>query len=85
MAVYTQVSDEALAEFLSAYDLGAAGVLFTIDTESGHPDVVFITGAWGLGENVVQGAVDPVGTARQIRKILAKGDRASGRGALGLA
>ncbi|MCB1999808.1 MAG: hypothetical protein KDH91_05065, partial [Rhodoferax sp.] len=33
--------------------------MFTIDTESGHPDVVFITGAWGLGENVVQGAVDP--------------------------
>ena len=40
-------------------DLAAAGVMFTIDTESGHPDVVFITGAWGLGENVVQGAVDP--------------------------
>ncbi|WP_372525520.1 phosphoenolpyruvate synthase [Piscinibacter sp.] len=40
-------------------DLAASGVLFTIDTESGHPDVVFITGAWGLGENVVQGAVDP--------------------------
>jgi hypothetical protein len=33
----------------------------------------------------VQGAIDPVGTARQIRQILAKGDRASGRGALGLA
>ncbi len=40
-------------------DLASAGVMFTIDTESGHPDVVFITGAWGLGENVVQGAVDP--------------------------
>jgi pyruvate,water dikinase len=33
--------------------------MFTIDTESGHPDVAFITAAWGLGENVVQGAVDP--------------------------
>ena len=40
-------------------DLASSGVIFTIDTESGHPDVVFITGAWGLGENVVQGAVDP--------------------------
>ncbi|MCW5628884.1 MAG: phosphoenolpyruvate synthase [Rhodoferax sp.] len=40
-------------------DRASAGVMFTIDTESGHPDVVFITGAWGLGENVVQGAVDP--------------------------
>ena len=40
-------------------DLAASGVLFTIDTESGFPDVVFITGSYGLGENVVQGAVDP--------------------------
>ena len=40
-------------------DLAASGVMFTIDTESGHPDVVFVTGAWGLGENVVQGTVDP--------------------------
>jgi pyruvate,water dikinase len=40
-------------------DHASAGVMFTIDTESGHPDMVFITGAWGLGENVVQGAVDP--------------------------
>jgi len=40
-------------------DLGAAGVIFTLDTESGFRDVVFVTGAWGIGENVVQGAVDP--------------------------
>ncbi len=40
-------------------DLGASGVLFTIDTESGFPDVVFITASWGLGELVVQGAVNP--------------------------
>lgn len=39
-------------------DLAAAGVMFTVDTESGHPDFVFVTGALGLGENVVQGAVD---------------------------
>lgn len=40
-------------------DLGAAGVMFTIDTESGFPDVVFITSSYGLGETVVQGAVNP--------------------------
>jgi pyruvate,water dikinase len=40
-------------------DLAASGVMFTLDTESGFRDVVFITGAYGLGENVVQGVVDP--------------------------
>jgi pyruvate,water dikinase len=40
-------------------DLASSGVIFTLDTESGFRDVVFITGAWGLGENVVQGKVDP--------------------------
>jgi pyruvate,water dikinase len=40
-------------------DLEASGVMFSLDTESGFKDVVFITGAYGLGENVVQGAVDP--------------------------
>jgi pyruvate,water dikinase len=40
-------------------DLAASGVIFTLDTESGFRDVVFVTGAYGLGENVVQGAVDP--------------------------
>jgi pyruvate,water dikinase len=40
-------------------DLAASGVIFTLDTETGFRDVVFITGAYGLGENVVQGAVDP--------------------------
>jgi pyruvate,water dikinase len=40
-------------------DLAASGVLFTLDTDSGFRDVVFITGSYGLGENVVQGAVDP--------------------------
>ncbi|HKI63761.1 MAG TPA: PEP/pyruvate-binding domain-containing protein, partial [Burkholderiales bacterium] len=40
-------------------DLSASGVIFSLDTESGFRDVVFITGAYGLGENVVQGAVDP--------------------------
>jgi pyruvate,water dikinase len=40
-------------------DLGSAGVMFTIDTESGFADVVFITSSYGLGETVVQGAVNP--------------------------
>jgi pyruvate,water dikinase len=40
-------------------DMAASGVIFSLDTESGFRDVVFITGAYGLGENVVQGAVDP--------------------------
>jgi pyruvate,water dikinase len=40
-------------------DLASSGVIFTIDTETGFKDVVFITGAYGLGENIVQGAVDP--------------------------
>jgi len=40
-------------------DVGSAGVMFTIDTESGFADVVFITASYGLGETVVQGAVNP--------------------------
>jgi pyruvate,water dikinase len=40
-------------------DLACAGVIFTLDTETGFPNVVFITGSYGLGENVVQGAVNP--------------------------
>lgn len=40
-------------------DSACSGVMFSIDTESGFKDAVFLTGAWGLGENVVQGAVNP--------------------------
>ncbi len=40
-------------------DLASSGVMFTLDTESGFPDVVFITSSYGLGETVVQGAVNP--------------------------
>jgi len=40
-------------------DLASSGVMFTIDTESGFKDAAYVTGAWGLGENVVQGAVNP--------------------------
>jgi pyruvate,water dikinase len=40
-------------------DVGASGVIFTLDTETGFRDVVFVTGGYGLGENIVQGAIDP--------------------------
>ncbi len=40
-------------------DTGCAGVMFSLDTDTGYPDVVVIDGAWGLGENVVQGSVNP--------------------------
>jgi pyruvate, water dikinase len=40
-------------------DLASSGVVFTLDTESGFTDVVFVTSTWGLGENIVQGAVEP--------------------------
>jgi pyruvate,water dikinase len=40
-------------------DLAASGVAFTLDPESGHPDALVIDAAWGLGENIVQGTVDP--------------------------
>jgi pyruvate,water dikinase len=40
-------------------DIGASGVMFTLDTESGFREAVFVTGAYGLGETVVQGAVNP--------------------------
>jgi len=53
-----QVALSACVMKMVRADLGASGVMFSIDTESGFADAVFITGAWGLGENVVQGAVD---------------------------
>jgi pyruvate, water dikinase len=40
-------------------DISSSGVMFSLDTESGFRDAVFVTGAYGLGENIVQGAVDP--------------------------
>ena len=46
-------------QFMVRSDLGASGVMFTLDTDSGFRDVVFITSSYGLGETVVQGAVNP--------------------------
>ncbi|PUZ23500.1 phosphoenolpyruvate synthase [Chitinophaga parva] len=46
-------------QYMVRADKASAGVIFTIEPESGHRNIIYITGAWGLGENVVQGAVDP--------------------------
>jgi pyruvate,water dikinase len=54
-----EVAISAAVQRMVRSDRGASGVLFTLDTESGFRDVVFITSAWGLGETVVQGAVNP--------------------------
>ncbi|MBM3337506.1 MAG: phosphoenolpyruvate synthase, partial [Betaproteobacteria bacterium] len=56
---HAEVALSAGVQRMVRSDLGAAGVMFTIDTESGFQDVVFITSSYGLGETVVQGAVNP--------------------------
>ncbi len=56
---HAQVALSAGVQRMVRSDLASSGVLFTIDTESGFPDVVFITASYGLGEMVVQGAVNP--------------------------
>jgi len=56
---HADVALSAAVQQMVRSDLGASGVLFTLDTESGFRDVVFITSAYGLGEMVVQGAVNP--------------------------
>jgi pyruvate,water dikinase len=56
---HAEVALSAGVQRMVRSDLGAAGVMFTMDTESGFTDVVFITSSYGLGETVVQGAVNP--------------------------
>ena len=56
---HAEVALSAGVQRMVRSDLGAAGVMFTIDTESGFKDVVFVTSSYGLGETVVQGAVNP--------------------------
>ncbi|TAL52426.1 phosphoenolpyruvate synthase [Pandoraea sp.] len=56
---HAEVALSAGVQRMVRSDCGAAGVMFTIDTESGFKDVVFITASYGLGETVVQGAVNP--------------------------
>jgi pyruvate,water dikinase len=56
---HAEVALSAGVQRMVRSDLGAAGVMFTMDTESGFRDVVFVTSSYGLGETVVQGAVNP--------------------------
>ena len=56
---HAEVALSAGVQRMVRSDLGAAGVMFTLDTESGFTEVVFITSSYGLGETVVQGAVNP--------------------------
>jgi pyruvate,water dikinase len=56
---HTDVALSAGVQRMVRSDLGSAGVMFTLDTESGFTEVVFITSSYGLGEMVVQGAVNP--------------------------
>ena len=57
--IHSDVSISAGVQQMVRSDIGCAGVMFSIDTESGFNDVVFITSSYGLGETVVQGAVNP--------------------------
>lgn len=54
-----EVSLSVGVQLMVRSDLASSGVMFTVDTESGFEDVILITGAYGLGENVVQGAIEP--------------------------
>lgn len=56
---HSEVALSAGIQRMVRSDVGASGVMFSIDTESGFEDVVFITSSWGLGECVVQGSVNP--------------------------
>ncbi len=56
---HAQVALSVGVQYMVRSDLGTSGVMFTLDTDSGFRDVVFITSAYGLGETVVQGAVNP--------------------------
>jgi pyruvate,water dikinase len=77
-----EVALSAAVQRMVRSDLGASGVLFTLDTESGFRDVVFITASYGLGEMVVQGAVNP--DEFYVHKpLLAKGRPALVRRSLG--
>lgn len=58
---HSQVALSVGVQKMVRSDLASSGVIFTLDTESGFPDVVFVTATWGLGENIVQGRVVPDG------------------------
>ncbi len=56
---HSEVALSAGVQMMVRSDIGASGVMFTLDTETGFRDAVFVTSSWGLGETVVQGAVNP--------------------------
>jgi len=56
---HSRIALSAGVQHMVRSDLGASGVMFTLDTDSGFREVVFITASWGLGEMIVQGAVNP--------------------------
>ena len=80
---HSEVALSAGIQRMVRSDIGASGVMFTLDTESGFPNVVFITSAYGLGETVVQGAVNPdefyvyKPTLRQGRPAIVRRNRGS--------
>ena len=79
---HTEVALSAGVQRMVRSDTGAAGVMFTLDTESGFPRVVFITSSYGLGETVVQGAVNP-DEFYVFKETLAQGKKAIIRRSLG--
>ena len=80
--IHSDVAISAGVQQMVRSDMGSSGVMFTIDTESGFKDVVFITASYGLGETVVQGAVNP--DEFYVHKpILAKGKNAIVRRSIG--
>jgi len=79
---HAEVALSAGVQRMVRSDTGAAGVMFTLDTESGFPGVVFITSSYGLGETGVQGAVNP-DEFYVFKETLAKGKKAIIRRSLG--
>ncbi len=79
---HSQVALSAGIQTMVRSDIGAAGVIFTLDTESGFRDAVFVTASYGLGETVVQGAVNP-DEFYVYKPALENGDRAVLRKNLG--
>jgi pyruvate,water dikinase len=71
---HSEVALSAGVQTMVRSDVGSAGVVFTLDTETGFRDAVFITSSWGLGETVVQGAVNP-DEFYVYKPALAKGNR----------
>ena len=65
-----EISISAGIQRMVRSDIALSGVMFTLDTESGYRDVVFITSSYGLGELIVQGAVNPMSSmfVKSIRK-----------------